>query len=113
MLSAQLVRLVLKASAPIHARFYNVDQTQFVKPLDIELCVCVPKDSNAMHEQVDVAKQNVKGIQIVQKIGDATTTVFASIHVNRLVCAEGMLNVAQETTDRNAHVQLDLLAIHP
>ena len=113
MLSAQLVRLVLKASAPIHARFYNVDQTQFVKPLDIEQCVCVPKDFNEMYEQVGAAKQNVKGIQIVQKIDDATTTVFVSIHVNRLACVEGMLNVVQEITDPNVLVQLDLLAIHP
>ena len=113
MSNAQQVKLVSKANAPTLARSYNVGQTPYAKPLDTDPYACVQKDSNEMLALGDAAKPNVRGIQIVQKIDDVTTTVFVSIHVNRLACVEGMLNVAQETTDRNAHVQLDLLAIHP
>ena len=113
MLNAQLARLVLKANALILARSCNADQMQFVKHLDTEPYVYVPKDSNEMLEQADVEKPNAREMLIVQKIDDVTTTVCVSTHVNNLAFVEEMLNVAQEITERNVLAQLDLSAIHP
>ena len=113
MLNAQLARLVLKANALILARSCNVDQMQFVKHLDTEPYVYVPKDSNEMLEQADVEKLNAREMLIAQKIEDVTTTVCVSTHVNNLAFVEEMHNVAQEITERNVLAQLDLSAIHP
>ena len=108
MLNAQLARLVLKANALILARSCNADQMQFVKHLDTEPYVYVPKDSNEMLEQADVEKPNAREMLIVQKIDDVTTMVCVSTHANNLAFVAEMLNVAQEITERNALAQLDL-----
>ena len=72
------------------------------KHLDTEPYAYALEDSKEMYELVDVARQNVKAILIVQRIVGATTMDSASIHVSKEVFVVEMLNVVQETTKQNA-----------
>jgi hypothetical protein len=54
------VKLVLKDSAQIHARFCNVDQMPCVKRLGTEQYAYVQKDSKEMLELEVVGKLSVK-----------------------------------------------------
>ena len=111
MLNAPRAKPVLKANALILVRFYNVDQTPYVKHLATELSAYVQRDSNVTLERVDAEKRNARETQIAQKTDDVTTMDYVSTHVNKLAFVEEMLNVVQETTDLSARVQLVLLEI--